>query len=328
MIVCALEYNSAEFAAKQGISSAVSPLVYPMDYLSISAKVGLAKNVGGTIGDSISRRSIAVMLYNAINAQLYTRSGNDFIPNRWTLLNNIFGIETKEEFDRIIADIISKMDDGSASAVTGEEMYESDAELTDEADCFADKDTDKINNSILSIHTTENGYVMVVKKGTEMDSLKKDDVFVLEGDENTPFGETYVGKISHITDNGDSLSVNLTEPALDEIFDKLSIDVCDVMQNDEIDEIYLAEGLRLDAGNSSSLKIVSATRGKYSDSSLNNKNRLVSTFYNGTSLYPVDEVQLLALKEDENFKFGFEGEVDLLKLFKLDKAGSPTTMVY
>ncbi len=103
MIVNSLEYDTVAFAVSQGINSLYGAfLEYPSGYMTVGKELGLTNGAQGGAGLHITRKNVAAMLYNMVNAQLYTRSGMNFIPDRGTLLKNVFGISSKAEFDEII----------------------------------------------------------------------------------------------------------------------------------------------------------------------------------------------------------------------------------
>ena len=78
------------------------------------------------------------------------------------------------------------------------------------------------------------------------DSYGKGDVFILDGDENTPLKQVYFGKISskYVDSNG-NLIVEAQEPALDEIFDELNISTEGLLTEENVNRVQLEDGVSL-----------------------------------------------------------------------------------
>ena len=78
-----------------------------------------------------------------------------------------------------------------------------------------------VNSSIQKITGDSNGLFVTLKSGTAVDNLVSGDVFYLEGNENTPIGEPYFGKIKSIEIVNGTTLLSLENPAIDEVFDSI-----------------------------------------------------------------------------------------------------------
>lgn len=107
---------------------------------------------------------------------------------------------------------------------------------------------DLINEAILSLESSDAGVLMEIASGTEFDSLGTGDIFCLEGDEDSPFGMTYIGKVVSVVSGDDSDTYLLETPMIDEVFDKLSFDYSEVLTADNLISLDCAEGVTVSGG--------------------------------------------------------------------------------
>ena len=127
------------------------------------------------------------------------------------------------------------------------EVGQYDAVLNDKVVCFNDEETKKIYSAIQSIETKATGvYVEVSKDAQSICSLGKGDIFVLEDFGDSPFGETYIGKIVDKVDNGNKVTYTFDNPTFDEVFDKLDLDVSTAFDNSDIGDIVLMDGVSVE----------------------------------------------------------------------------------
>lgn len=126
---------------------------------------------------------------------------------------------------------------------SGDEPIENIAVLSQNVTSFTDDIGDQINDAILSLEPTEDGVQMRITAGTSFDSLGIGDVFFLEGSEETPFGCTYIGKVSSVIMEDGTASYLLETPGIEEVFDQLSFDYQTVLDEDNIVKIECLEGI-------------------------------------------------------------------------------------
>lgn len=110
---------------------------------------------------------------------------------------------------------------------------------------FLDTEALEINGKIKDISFHDDNIIMNIENGSSFDGLNTGDVFMLKGDENSSFGETYVGKIINVDDNGTSKMYTITEPCLNEVFDEIDIDYSEYLTLDKLIDVQLADGVTL-----------------------------------------------------------------------------------
>ena len=109
---------------------------------------------------------------------------------------------------------------------------------------FEGDEADKINSSIKSIQSTTEGVVMTTTTTqTQMSELGVGDIFYLEGSEDSPFEQTFIGKVESKTVSNNEISYIVDAPAVDEVFDVLKIDCNEELTNDKISVIETFDGV-------------------------------------------------------------------------------------
>ncbi len=109
---------------------------------------------------------------------------------------------------------------------------------------FEGDEADKINSSIKSIQSTTDGVVMTTTTTqTQMSELGVGDIFYLEGSEDSPFEQTFIGKVESKTVSQNEISYIVDAPAVDEVFDVLKIDCSEELTNDKISVIETFDGV-------------------------------------------------------------------------------------
>lgn len=108
---------------------------------------------------------------------------------------------------------------------------------------YDDAETAKIAESVVSAESTSEGAVLNVKKGTALDELSVNEIFVLSGDKAADFGGLYFAKIKSVEDNGDTISYTVEAPAMDEVFTEVDIDFSKEMTFDNIASIETFDGV-------------------------------------------------------------------------------------
>ncbi len=127
------------------------------------------------------------------------------------------------------------------------EFGEYEAILNDKVILFEDEETKEIYKSIVTIETKTTGvFVEVNKEETALSHVGKGDICVLEDYGDSPFGETYFGKVIDIADNGDTLIYTFDNPTFDEVFDELVMDVSAFVDNDDIGDVMLMDGVSVE----------------------------------------------------------------------------------
>lgn len=109
-------------------------------------------------------------------------------------------------------------------------------------------DANKINAGITNVtqdSTTGNLILTMDSVAREaFDPYGKGDVFILNGDENTPLKEVYFGKVaSKYVDSNSNLIVEVENPTLDEVFDEFHVNTSGVLTEENVKNITLADGV-------------------------------------------------------------------------------------
>lgn len=78
MVMCAINYEP--YAAAEG--------GYPLGYISLAAKTDVDKNASGIVGEAVTRRTVAKLVYNALTAEYPVVAGMD--------INGMYTYETRE----------------------------------------------------------------------------------------------------------------------------------------------------------------------------------------------------------------------------------------
>lgn len=104
----------------------------------------------------------------------------------------------------------------------------------------------KVNAAITDIKNTALGITLTINSvGKDIfSSYGKGDIFILDGNKDTPFGGVRVGKITSIYTKSDgNIVVNIEEPAIDEIFDELYIDKMAMLTEENLNSIETMPGV-------------------------------------------------------------------------------------
>ncbi len=189
-------------------------------------------------------------------------------------------------------------DDGSDEAT---------AVLSQNVSVFTEDVADDINDSISNVTITNFGLYMEVDEETELSNLGIGDIFYLDGSEDTPLGEIYIGKISNITADGDKNTYFIETPMVDEVFDVLDFEYSQVMTNDNIAKIETIEGVNVTEVNDVSSHFTKPTYQISEDKTAST----LSVASSGAQIVP------LATESKKLEGLLFEYELDLLKAFNL-----------
>ena len=113
-----------------------------------------------------------------------------------------------------------------------------------------EEEAQKINAGITAISSNRLSNTITITMNSlareVFDFYGKGDIFILDGDENTPLKQVYFGKIAskYVNSNGE-LIVEVEEPAIDEIFDELNVNADGLLTEENINRVQLADGVTL-----------------------------------------------------------------------------------
>lgn len=111
---------------------------------------------------------------------------------------------------------------------------------------FLDDEASLANKSIVAADSMSDGVHITVKDSENhlFSQLNRGDVFLLEGDETSPLGETYIGKIASRQTDGDTIEYLVTVPGIEEAFDELHFDIdAENIPLEDISVLEAAEGV-------------------------------------------------------------------------------------
>lgn len=131
--------------------------------------------------------------------------------------------------------------DGRASG--NDDDTSNEAILSNNVQCFVENDAAEINGAIKKIEMTNLGVFIELGQGTRFEELGIGDIFLLDGSAESPFGQTYIGKISSIGISGDNITYQIETPMVDEVFDVLDINMDEVLTTADIASIETVEGV-------------------------------------------------------------------------------------
>lgn len=110
---------------------------------------------------------------------------------------------------------------------------------------FTQEEAKAVNAAILTISSLDSGVEMKIANGSALESMGVGDIFFLEGDKNTPFGMTYIGKIDSVIPGEDSSIYILQTPMMDEVFDVLSFSESGVLAPNNLVSVECIPGVSL-----------------------------------------------------------------------------------
>lgn len=151
---------------------------------------------------------------------------------------------TEDDSEGVVAQNLVSIDTPDKSVESGGEYA---AALNDHVVLFDDEETKDIYSSIKTIETKTTGvFVEIAKDTTALAELGKGDICVFEDYGDSPFGETYFGKIVNVEDKGATVIYTFDNPTFDEVFDKLDMDISAEFDNEDIGNMMLAEGVSVE----------------------------------------------------------------------------------
>ena len=139
----------------------------------------------------------------------------------------------------------SDEDEGSSE----EESEESTAKLSSLVKVIGEENANNVNAGIVSLQTNSDSTISMTLNSTgapEFEDYEKGDIFILDGNEQTPFKEVYIGKIvSKSTDSSGNLIVKTENPTLDEVFDEVHINETTLLSEENVNNINTIDGVNV-----------------------------------------------------------------------------------
>lgn len=178
--------------------------------------------------------------------------------------------------------------------------------ISSNVNMFTVEEAEKINESIQSVQCMNTGIHLKAAKGSALDNMGIGDIFYLEGNENTPLGEIYIGKIISKSEDETENTYIVEAPMVDEVFDVLKFEYSQIMTVDNISEIQTVEGVNVVTTDNLAFDFAQAANHQISN----------LVYQNST------EQQLQVSNKGNTEGLLFDFNIDLLKTFGLNKDNS------
>ena len=186
----------------------------------------------------------------------------------------------------------SDEDEGSSA----EESEESTSKLSSLVKVIGEENANNVNAGIVSLQTNSDSTISMTLNSTgapEFEDYEKGDIFILDGNEQTPFKEVYIGKIvSKTTDSSGNLIVKTENPTLDEVFDEVHINETTLLSEENVNNINTIDGVNV--------RFVDDL-----ETEMTNLNNIESTDYTVTYL---DEINYDDIETVQTDNLNFEGK--------------------
>ncbi|MBE6601314.1 MAG: leucine-rich repeat domain-containing protein [Ruminococcaceae bacterium] len=127
---------------------------------------------------------------------------------------------------------------------------------------YSRQETQKIEQKLISVEQENDRMNLVLETGSALESLETGDVFLLQGDAESAFGELYFGKVESMTEEDGKVVCKVVTPKMDEVFDSIEItDATTELGFDNISDFVTLDGVSI-----SRIGSVTDTRGNTSSS--------------------------------------------------------------
>ena len=195
--------------------------------------------------------------------------------------------------------LIPKLSDKNDTAETTDVPGTEENPTESLVNAYSPKETEKIEKKLISAEQEDDHVNMVLEKGSALESLKTGDVFLLQGDEESAFGELYFGKVESIAEEDGKCVCKVVTPKFDEVFDSIELaDTETELGFDNIVDVATAEGVTISRINSTN-----ETRGHSTSSSMPlSATDITHTYQNGGIAVDFEVDILKLLKESGKIK--------------------------
>lgn len=114
---------------------------------------------------------------------------------------------------------------------------------------FVDDAAKEVNQAIQRIYCNDADQMEITldpDSNEDFLSMNKGDIFFLEGDEDTPFGCTYIGKVVSLYARSNESTILLSEtPGIDEVFDSVKLDVLSSLDEESLISVSGMDGVNI-----------------------------------------------------------------------------------
>lgn len=133
-------------------------------------------------------------------------------------------------------------------------LPEQSVEICDSVITVTGDEAKKANDSIIEVKPSYED--LTVTFGSAVPETIKDlgvgDVFMLEGNRDTPFEDTYFGKVEHISKEDGKLEIVSSTPSVEEVFGAINIDIDTALNSDNFISFEGLDGVTLNTGSTDS----------------------------------------------------------------------------
>lgn len=146
--------------------------------------------------------------------------------------------------------VIDETENGQAEEEeknSGDGEKENSATLNKSVHAYVDDEAEQINAAISDVTWSE-GEIFIhfpESADVEIKELQTGEIFWLEGSEDTPLKDTYIGKIASNTQSNGTVILSVTSPQIDEVFDEFYVDEEMGITASQIRSISAVEGVEV-----------------------------------------------------------------------------------
>ncbi len=189
---------------------------------------------------------------------------------------------SKKQFAKLLALFLTTVMLISSFASCGsfkkEDFMDTDNQIDSEVSVYTGKKAENVEKNIVYAEPTDDGTILKVTDKSPLASLEEGDVFILEGDSDSTFGELYFGKIEYASENNGEFTYEIVTPTIDEVFESIDFDMDSKMTSDNITSFTAVEGVNIKSAEEAGLcnpyqydKLSSDEKSEYELSPLDSK---------------------------------------------------------
>lgn len=136
----------------------------------------------------------------------------------------------------------------TAGDIQGGTEGENQIVLNPSVNLLLEEEAQAINDSITQIYCNDAEQLEISLDTSAQESfggLGGGDLFYLDGDENSPLGGPYIGRIDSVTQTDDGSLVVVETPYMDEVFDQVNLDISEELTQENVTSISALEGVQV-----------------------------------------------------------------------------------
>lgn len=136
----------------------------------------------------------------------------------------------------------------TAGGTQGGAAGENEIVLNPSVNLLLEEEAQAINDSITQIYCNEEEKLEISLDTPVQESfggLGSGDLFYLDGDENSPLGGPYIGRIDSVTQTDEGSLVVVDTPYMDEVFDQVNLDISEDITQENMTSISALDGVQV-----------------------------------------------------------------------------------